>query len=157
MSEQKKRRAWNSTLPAPEKPLPRHTPLAKSGETKRKARERYRAYLKSPEWKARRQACFERAGMRCEVWWEPAAIGNRPNLEGRGRRCHFRPDHAHHKTYARFGNELPEDLAACCRMCHRAIEQEYFPHRNGNGSPERIGNIVERALDRLIEGIGDDE
>ena len=141
--------------PAP--PLGRKGRLKPSGETKRKARARYRAYLKSPEWQAKRKDCFERAANQCEVWWEPKAIGLKANLEGRGKRCWRMPDHAHHKTYARLYNELPEDLAACCRTCHRAIEQTYYPHRHGGGVPHRLSDVLNDALERLVEGVGDDE
>lgn len=37
------------------------------------------------------------------------------------RQCHG--DDLHHKTYARLGRELPDDLAFICRACHEALHK----------------------------------
>jgi len=65
-------------------------------------REKYHAYLASPNWAWRRQAVIERCDNVCE-------------------RCHKRPVyHIHHKTYARQYAELIEDLEGLCEPCHTA-------------------------------------
>jgi 5-methylcytosine-specific restriction endonuclease McrA len=63
----------------------------------------YNGYLRSPEWKLKREGILLRSQGRCE------------KCAGR------KPIQVHHITYARVGNELPEDLAALCFDCHRPI------------------------------------
>src|SRR3954469_18543490 len=61
----------------------------------------YNGYLRSAEWKMRREGILLRSQGRCE-------------------KCARRmPIQVHHLTYERVGNELPEDLAALCFDCHR--------------------------------------
>jgi 5-methylcytosine-specific restriction endonuclease McrA len=62
----------------------------------------YNGYLRSPEWKLKRQAVLLRAGGRCE------SCGN------------YRPLSVHHLSYRRTPHELPLDLAALCYECHKA-------------------------------------
>lgn len=60
----------------------------------------YQEYLRTDEWKVRRDEMLERAGESCQVC-------NRSNrLE------------VHHRTYERRGNEAPEDLTVLCQECH---------------------------------------
>lgn len=64
------------------------------------ARNRYQKYIMSDEWVEKRAGAIARAGGRCEV-------------------CrHARATQAHHLTYARLGDERPEDLQAVCVSCH---------------------------------------
>jgi 5-methylcytosine-specific restriction endonuclease McrA len=65
-------------------------------------RRRYRAYRRSPDWKARRAAAIETTGGKCFD-------------------CGVVPDgfEVHHVTYKRVGNEKAKDLRALCRPCHR--------------------------------------
>jgi 5-methylcytosine-specific restriction endonuclease McrA len=60
----------------------------------------YAAYLRSPEWEAKRRGRMALAQYRCEV-------------------CNTGRDlHVHHRTYARRGRELLEDLIVLCSECH---------------------------------------
>lgn len=71
---------------------------------------KYLAYLRSPEWRRRRNAILQRADGWCE-------------------RCgHVRATEVHHLTYVRLGDERPDDLLALCAFCHRAE----------HGKPERL-------------------
>jgi 5-methylcytosine-specific restriction endonuclease McrA len=74
------------------------------------SRPNYRTYLKSPEWQAKRAACIERAGGKCQLCGKPS-----DRL------------HAHHNTYAQLGSERDADLIALCRECH----QRYHKSRKG--------------------------
>lgn len=66
-------------------------------------REKYEAYLCSPEWGRLRAAVHERAGGVCE-------------------RCYIAPIYAvHHLTYIRKYNERLEDLQGVCFECHEFI------------------------------------
>lgn len=77
----------------------------------------YETYLRSAEWRAKREWALERAGRRCQV------------CNGRDR-----PE-VHHRTYANLGAELPGDLLVLCDDCHHlyhntgrlasSIEDEY--------------------------------
>lgn len=83
-------------------------------------KERYQAYLCSPEWWQRRDAVMERAGGRCE-------------------KCHYATaDHVHHLTYIRKYHERLEDLIAICEECHTAI------HRPKRQIPEEEEKIRSR-------------
>ena len=69
----------------------------------RKERQReYRRYLKSAGWRRRRSTAVARSDGFCED------CGSRSDLD------------VHHRTYARKGAELPNDLVALCRRCHTA-------------------------------------
>lgn len=65
----------------------------------------YYIYIKSPEWKARADAAKERAGYRCQF------CNGTDRLE------------AHHRTYERLGNELPDDITVLCHECHRVMSE----------------------------------
>lgn len=60
----------------------------------------YEAYLRSPEWQARRRAALARAGHRCQVCNATAQL------------------QVHHRTYERRGREEPGDLTVLCDGCH---------------------------------------
>ena len=62
-------------------------------------RERYRRYLNSDAWKAKRAAVLKAAGGKC-------------------RRCGALATEVHHETYDRVFNERLSDLTALCRECH---------------------------------------
>jgi len=63
----------------------------------------YHTYIKSLEWKERAGAAKEKAAWRCQL-------------------CNRHKDeitlHAHHRTYDRLGEELPEDITVLCADCH---------------------------------------
>jgi len=67
----------------------------------------YHAYLRSPEWKAKRDAQVEAAGGRCQVCNSTKQLN------------------CHHRTYERIGNELPDDLFVLRAECHQIF------HENG--------------------------
>lgn len=63
-------------------------------------REQYATYLRSPEWDAKRRGRMALAQYRCEV------CNSGEHLQ------------VHHRTYARRGRELLEDLIVLCEPCH---------------------------------------
>jgi hypothetical protein len=92
--------------------LPRHMrsptilPWEQELERRREDERNRWAYLKSPQWRAKRQQVIERCNGICEVC-RMASV-----------------DDVHHRTYVRFYNELLSDLQGLCRPCHAHI-----PHR----------------------------
>lgn len=74
-----------------------------ASERARKWWVQYDAYLDSEEWKARSMTTIRAAGGVCSY------CVSRPAVQ------------AHHVTYDRVGNELPEDLRAVCLACHHRI------------------------------------
>ena len=60
----------------------------------------YGEYLKSPEWREKRAACFKRDNYTCQDCKKVPAL------------------HAHHGTYERVGNENIDDLISLCEECH---------------------------------------
>ncbi len=75
------------------------------------SRDRYRAYLVSPEWQKKRLAAFQRAAGICEVCKRAAAR------------------EVHHRSYGSFGNERPEDVMALCSPCHRREDEKLRTER----------------------------
>ena len=66
-------------------------------------KEYYKDYIASPEWRLKANEAKGRAGHRCQVCNKPSS---QVTLD------------AHHRTYERLGNELPEDITVLCRKCH---------------------------------------
>ncbi len=64
---------------------------------------RYRDYLRSPEWRQKRQAAIAAAGGRCQY------CNTTTNLE------------VHHRTYARIFHEELSDLTVMCDPCHAVL------------------------------------
>jgi len=69
----------------------------------------YFDYIKSNEWRIKAEEAKARAGNCCQVC-------NRSRAE-------VQLD-AHHRTYERLGNELPEDITVLCRDCHQLYEDK---------------------------------
>ena len=61
----------------------------------------YEEYLRSPEWRRRRERKLEAADHRCQL-----CNRHRSSLD------------VHHRTYENFGEELDSDLIVVCRACH---------------------------------------
>lgn len=68
----------------------------------------YQAYLKSPEWKDRRERVMKRCGGICEGCGDNCAV------------------HVHHQTYRHFGNEFLFELLGLCEECHERLHEEEF-------------------------------
>lgn len=66
----------------------------------------YKAYIRSPEWRAKRQWALERAGHRCQL------CNRSKDLE------------VHHRTYERLGAELPGDLIVLDHECHSVFHEQ---------------------------------
>jgi hypothetical protein len=66
----------------------------------------YDDYLHTPEWHARRREALRWAWYRCQTCNSPD-----PSLD------------AHHRTYERLGEELPDDLTVLCYPCHQHIHR----------------------------------
>jgi hypothetical protein len=69
----------------------------------------YEKYIGSAEWRNgnARLSELEAAGHRCRICFKQGTASE--------------PLEVHHRTYERFGCELPGDLTALCRECHRII------------------------------------
>lgn len=60
----------------------------------------YHAYLRSPQWQAKRQRMLAKAKNRCQV------CNGTEQLQ------------VHHRTYKNIGSEYLADLVVLCRNCH---------------------------------------
>jgi len=67
----------------------------------------HRRYMRSKQWRARRDTAIMRAGYRC-------CVCGRVHMDTRKLQVH-------HKTYDRLGKERAEDLMVMCRRCHRRV------------------------------------
>ncbi|MBX3060138.1 MAG: HNH endonuclease [Anaerolineae bacterium] len=81
--------------------------IQKEQETQKSVR--YREYIQSAAWRKKAEEAKARAGNRCQVC-------NRSRAEVQLE--------AHHRTYERLGNELPEDITVLCRDCHQLYEDK---------------------------------
>lgn len=86
----------------------------------KEARERYRRYLQSDAWKAKRKSVLQAAGFRC-------------------RRCGAPATEVHHETYKRIYNERMSDLTALCSNCHEAAHTRTPRSRKKSTSAEKHG------------------
>ena len=69
----------------------------------------YRQHLRSPAWRRRAHALKCARGLRCERCG--ATYGSAGKLQ------------VHHRTYARLGRELDEDLLVVCVRCHPFLDE----------------------------------
>lgn len=88
-----------------------------------------RPRLGDPHWEAVRNARLDLAGHRCEV-------------------CNTSSGtlHAHHRTYARQGHELVEDVLILCRSCHGLFHKNFDLAERDGVTPRpkwRIVNLAE--------------
>jgi hypothetical protein len=100
----------------------------------------YHEYLQSEEWGIRRRFAIRHAGERCQLCYK---------------RGHL---HAHHRTYARIGQELPADLTVLCDDCHAwfhvprtertRLETESYREQaeSGEADYQRFTRFVARTL-----------
>ena len=89
----------------------------------------YEAYLRSPEWAAKKRCLFQRRGRRCERC-------------GSGRRIEV-----HHKTYERLGCELEEDLEVLCGYHHDIESGVTRPYGERCGDLQRLNyDDIERQM-----------
>ena len=104
-----RRKAWNSTLNAPSKPIGRTSQLRKVGKQRPKREARYRAFMASAAWKAIRWATFLLDKFTCAIcgWRDVTETGS-------GLVCD-------HTSYARFGGDeiVGEDTRTLCKECNR--------------------------------------
>ena len=63
---------------------------------------KYKTYIKSPAWKARRYSYFKKYGKECAICKSTHLVG------------------LHHVSYKNVGRELDEELVALCWMHHEA-------------------------------------
>ncbi len=74
----------------------------------------YKEYIISNAWQEKAKAAKSRANWKCQVCNES---NDKVVLD------------AHHRTYERLGDELPEDITVLCRDCHSLYEA----NKNGRG------------------------
>lgn len=73
-------------------------------------------YLRSPQWREKREAVLRRASCRCEA-----------RLSG----CRSTANEVHHLSYRHWRNEPLFELVAICGACHRAITDMDRQEREG--------------------------
>ncbi len=72
-------------------------------------RQRYTAYLSSPEWAKKRKHILYRDGYTCQAQFAG---------------CTYNADQVHHLTYANLCAENDEDLISVCFNCHSSIHPQ---------------------------------
>jgi hypothetical protein len=96
----------------------------------------YQKYIASSKWKrsSARKAELKASGFRCRGCFAPASHGCALEL--------------HHRTYERLGAELPGDLTALCRDCHRALTSGLRARRYDKNRPtpvDHVSSVRDRA------------
>lgn len=90
----------------------------------------YGYYLRSSEWRAKRQWWWENSG-RPEAC---AACNARWSLDG---------GDLHHRSYDRLGYEQLEDLINLCKVCHGAV------HKKVNNNWDHLTEITDLVVDQI--------
>ena len=88
---------------------------------------RYRAYLKSGAWRAKRRLALERCDNICESCALQRAV------------------HVHHLTYARIFKENLEDLLAVCLDCH----DSFYPEKAKGRTTRRKNRAAKRLAKEM--------
>ncbi len=90
----------------------------------RMTKDEYAKYLKSPQWKAKRQEAIAHHGTTCQRCGTKQAPGYST--------YYIR---VHHKSYEHLGNEPMEDLEVLCVSCHEKIHdfRDKAGQRTGKG------------------------
>lgn len=78
-------------------------------------REEYQQYLRSPQWREKRDAVLKRAGGKCEECTREYKIRGKWNGY-----MVWPVQEVHHLTYERVGNENLDDLIGLCKRHHHA-------------------------------------
>jgi hypothetical protein len=78
--------------------------------------DRYQQRIASAEWKRLKRELINQRGNNCERCGQGGGL------------------HLHHRTYARLGDELPEDVELLCHPCHMKADQE----RQQEGARARV-------------------
>ena len=84
-----------------------------------KKRNDYLEFINSQKWKSFRAGIIKERGRKCEKCGETKG-----------------EIHAHHLTYERFMNELPEDIQLLCKACHMAVHNR----RNNKKEKRKLAN-----------------
>jgi len=95
------------------------------------------AYMRSPAWGAKRDACLAAANRRCGV-----------------KGCPRPADRAHHKTYANRFDEKPDDLMALCDPCHKNMSEPLQPPppQGNNGKMFALTDLMSEKSDWIHTG-----
>lgn len=88
-------------------------------KTNQKRSHIYRKYIRSREWKIFSDKIKESRGNKCEE----CGVSRKDSIL-----------HAHHLTYERFMNELPEDIQVLCVECHDKKHPEKHRRRSNKKS-----------------------
>ena len=94
----------------------KHTPQAKKQQERKME---YVEFINSQKWKSFRAGIIKERGRKCEKCGETKG-----------------EIHAHHLTYERFMNELPEDIQLLCKACHMAVHNR----RNNKKEKRKLAN-----------------
>lgn len=97
--------------PFPSRPHKQGRKAKRHKHEKKHLSESYYAHICSDKWKAFRHSIIMDRGKKCE------RCGSKGRI------------HLHHKTYARFGFELPDDVQLLCPVCHKQADRSR-KHRN---------------------------
>lgn len=113
-----------------------------------RVRAAYRDYMDSPDWHARRRS------------WHAAWIdrhGTRPTCQACDGPWTLSHGDLHHRTYARLGAELFDDLVPLCRADHAALHEilDTSPGWRQLGRPASTAGII-AILRRLHQASADD-
>lgn len=92
-------------------------------------RRKYNAHINSAKWRNLRREVVRMRGLRCE------RCGRL-----KGRLC------LHHLSYARFGNETPDQVQLLCCKCHKPADQE---RREKRVMPEQSATVLNFEAHRL--------
>lgn len=99
-------------------------------------KEEYKAYLKSPKWRATRKRLYREYEYKCAI------CGSPKNLN------------VHHITYENLGEEKDEDLTVLCQKCHAGLHDgNYTFFDDLCAAWERLFEVWENETDETKKNI----
>lgn len=123
------------------------SPWAARSNGREQHRERYAAYMKSPDWWRRRHQWAE----------EELRLASSPDgikCFGCSRLWRLSQDDLHHVTYDRLGHEDHEDLWPLCRGCHTLLHDLLASTGSWRKLSRRLGNqLAIGVLRDTIDGL----
>jgi len=101
--------------------------------SKRERKAIYIEYINSIKWKEFRQTIIDQRGYACEKCG-----------------CNDKVIHAHHLTYIRFMNELPEDIQLLCVPCHEDVHSKKIGRNSTRVSKMKPAKALKNELLKVV-------
>jgi len=108
----------------------------------------YRKYLRSPEWKEKRQEVLNHYGNKCFICGTKAGSSKGIDIWGNNYFCVLE---VHHMTYQTLGEEEMRDLIPLCKQkCHFLVHKLIDSYRNSEKYHHYDGCLLEQDVGKIV-------